>query len=97
MQSGTAQSPSSNPGSNWQPAYDASGNGSFPYGVLDSFWYDDDWLSGRGKGFNLDDDNHYGNTAFAGGNDHAGAPAGVDCFTSGDRNDSSGQLSLFWK
>ena len=97
MQSGNAQSPGSNPNSNWLPAYNASGNGSFPYGDLDSFWYDDDWQSGRGKGFNLDDDNHYGNTAFAGGNDHAGAPAGVECFTGGDRNDSSGQLRLFWK
>ena len=96
MQSGTEATTASNPNNNWLPSYDQSNNGSFPYGDLDSFWYADTWQSSRGKGFNLDDDNHYGNTGFAGGYDHGGE-LGVDCFTGSDRNREDADLVLFWK
>ncbi len=98
MQSGSARDNTANPGSDWQPTYNQSGNSSWPYGdgTLDSFWYSDNWQNGRGKGFNLDDDGHYGNTAFSGGRDHAGV-LGVD-FMSGSPNNGQGyNLNLFWK
>ena len=96
MQSGTVRDNTSNPGSNWLPSYDGSGNSSFPYGDLDSWWYSDNWQNGRGKGFNLDDDGHYGNTAFGGGNDHGGVVC-VDFCTDGENASQTNNLSLFWK
>ena len=96
MQSGTVADKDQNPYNNWTVSHDSSGNGNFPYGDFDSWWYGDHWQSSRGRAFNLDDDNHYGNTAFAAGYDHGGE-LGVDAFTGNDRNREDADLVLYWK
>lgn len=100
MQSGTTRSSSSSGQNNWQPVLNASNNSSgWPgnVGAIDFWWYSDDNQSGRGKGFNLDDDGAYGNTSFAGGRDNGGN-LGVDGLTYGSPvNIATNNLSFFFK
>ena len=100
MQSNTTRSYSSSAQSNWQPVLNQSNNSSgWPgnVGAIDFWWYSDDNQSGRGKGFNLDDDGAYGNTTFAGGRDNGGE-LGVDGLTHGSpRNIQTNNLSFFFK
>ena len=100
MQSATVRASNAGGQSNWQPVLNQSGNSSgWPgsVGAIDYWWYSDDHQSGRGKGFNLDDDYGYGNTSIGAGRDHAGA-LGVDALTYGnDRHSETNNLVLYWK
>ena len=96
MQSATARSSSAGGQANWQPVLNESGNTSgWPgnVGDIDYWWYSDDHQSGRGKGFNLDDDSAWGNTSLGAGRDSAGQ-LGVDALTFGSsENNSAGAPS----
>mgnify|MGYP003310382307 FL=1 len=96
MQSGTTRSSSSSGQNNWQPVLNASNNSSgWPgnVGAIDFWWYSDDNQSGRGKGFNLDDDGAWGNTSLGAGRDSAGQ-LGVDALNYGSsQNNNSGAPS----
>ena len=100
MQSATVRASNAGGQTNWQPVLNQSGNSSgWPgsVGAIDYWWYSDDHQSGRGKGFNLDDDYGYGNTSIGAGRDHAGA-LGVDALTYGnDRHSETNNLVLYWK
>ena len=100
MQIATVRASNAGDQTNWQPVLNQSGNSSgWPgsVGAIDYWWYSDDHQSGRGKGFNLDDDYGYGNTSIGAGRDHAGA-LGVDALTYGnDRHSETNNLVLYWK
>lgn len=86
--------------SNWQPTLNASNNSSgWPgnVGAIDNWWYSTDHQSGRGAGFNLDDDSAYGNTTLGGGRDNGGN-LGVDALTYGNATAAvTNNLVLYWK
>ena len=100
MQSNIARSSSAGDQANWQPVLNASGNTSgWPgnVGNIDNWWYSDDHQSGRGKGFNLDDDGAWGNTSIAAGYDN-GSQLGVDAMTHGNQaNIQTNNLVLYYK
>lgn len=100
MQSALVRTHSQGATANWQPVLNESGNTSgWPgnVGDIDFWWYSTDFQSGRGKGFNLDDDGHYGNTSFAAGRDSAGQ-LGVDALTYGnDLHSETNNLVLYYK
>ena len=87
-------------GGNWQPTVNESNNSSgWPgnVGNIDHWWYSDTYQSGRGKGFNLDDDSGYGNTTLGAGRD-SGGELGVDALTYGNqRHSQTNNLVLYWK
>ena len=100
MQIATVRASNAGDQTNWQPVLNQSGNSSgWPgsVGAIDYWWYSDDFQSGRGKGFNLDDDYAYGNTTMGAGRDHGGE-LGVDALTYGDvRHIQTNNLVLYWK
>ena len=100
MRNGTVRTHSQGATDNWQPVLNQSGNTSgWPgsVGDMDFWWYSTDFQSGRGKGFNLDDDGHYGNTSMGAGRDSSGAK-GVDALTYGNNlHSESNNLVLYYK
>ena len=100
MRNGTVRTHSQGATDNWQPVLNQSGNTSgWPgnVGDMDFWWYSTDFQSGRGKGFNLDDDGHYGNTSFAAGRDSSGAK-GVDALSYGNAlHSETNNLVLYYK
>lgn len=82
----------------WQPIVNATRNTSFPYAVMDA-WYYADKFGGGYKSFHLDDDTGWHNTAFGAGNHGSGSGPGVDCFSGqgGSEERSDYDLVLFWK
>ena len=100
MRNNTARAYNAGATANWQPVLNQSGNTSgWPgnVGDIDYWWYDTQYQSGRGKGFNLDDDGAYGNTSFAAGRDN-GNNLGVDALSFGNViNNQTYNLNLYWK
>ena len=100
MRNNTVRTFSQGATANWQPVLNQSGNTSgWPgnVGDMDFWWYSTDFQSGRGKGFNLDDDGHYGNTSMGAGRDSSGAK-GVDALTYGNNlHSESNNLVLYYK
>ena len=100
MQSAGVRASNAGSTANWQPVLNESNNTSgWPgnVGSIDYWWYSDDNQSGRGKGFNLDDDGAYGNTTLGGGRDNGGA-LGVDALTYGNAQAvETNNLVLYWK
>ena len=91
MQSAIARSSSAGSQASWSPVLNQSNNTSgWPNNVgdIDYWWYSDDYQSGRGKGFNLDDDGAWGNTSIGAGRDSAGN-LGVDALTFGSSENSN--------
>ena len=100
MQNGTERAYSAGATANWQPVLNQSGNTSgWPgsVGNIDYWWYSNDYQSGRGRGFNLDDDGAYGNTSMGGGYDN-GSNLGVDALTYGNATAvETNNLVLYYK
>tara|TARA_R100000329_G_scaffold128278_1_gene107062 strand:- start:49 stop:924 length:876 start_codon:yes stop_codon:yes gene_type:complete len=100
MRNGTVRTHSQGATDNWQPVLNQSGNTSgWPgnVGDMDFWWYSTDFQSGRGKGFNLDDDGHYGNTSMGAGRDSAGTK-GVDALSYGNAlHSETNNLVLYYK
>ena len=100
MRDEVTRSSSAGDQSNWQPTVNESGNSSgWPgnVGNIDYWWYSTDNQSGRGAGFNLDDDGAYGNTSLGAGRDNGGN-LGVDALTYGNATAiQTNNLVLYWK
>ena len=100
MRDEVTRSSSAGDQSNWQPTVNESGNSSgWPgnVGNIDYWWYSTDNQSGRGAGFNLDDDGAYGNTSLGAGRDNGGN-LGVDALTYGNTTAiQTNNLVLYWK
>ena len=100
MQSAGVRASNAGSTANWQPVLNESNNTSgWPgnVGSIDYWWYSDDNQSGRGKGFNLDDDGAYGNTSLGAGRDNGGN-LGVDALTYGNATAvETNNLVLYWK